>query len=188
MHWLTYGMLSHIGAAKRRWSGGVLRRGASAWPAWRRAGAGRRTSGPAWRRGGVGHRAEAAGRRGVGARRRGMAWPRGTVRWQLGEGSRGHALRHGRAAARGGGGGPAPRHGVAAARLGEVAEAPRDGTAGRRLGVVAETPHGGTAGPIKMLHKEVSPLIALSLNIPKPLGSLATITYTLTITGSEKSL
>jgi len=45
MHWLTYGMLSHSGVAKRRWSG--------AWPA--------------WRRGGAGHRAEAAGRCGVGA-------------------------------------------------------------------------------------------------------------------------
>jgi len=51
MHWLTYGMLSHSGAAKRRWSGGAPRRGASAWPA--------------WRRGGAGHRAEAAGRCGV---------------------------------------------------------------------------------------------------------------------------
>ena len=67
MHWLTYEMLSHSGAAKRRWSGGAPRRGTSAWPAWRRGGAGRRNSGPAWRRGGAGHRAEAAGRRGVGA-------------------------------------------------------------------------------------------------------------------------
>ena len=79
MHWLTYGMLSHSGAAKRQWSGGAPRRGASAWPAWRRAGAGHRTSGPAWRRGGAGRRAEAAGRRGVGARRRGTAWPRGVA-------------------------------------------------------------------------------------------------------------
>ena len=54
-------------AAKRRWSGEAPRRGASAWPAWRRGGAGRRNSGPAWRRGGAGHRAEAAGRCGVGA-------------------------------------------------------------------------------------------------------------------------
>ena len=67
MHWLTYGMFSHSGAAKRRWSGGAPRQGASAWPAWRRGGAGRRKSGPAWRRGGAGHRAEAAGRCGVGA-------------------------------------------------------------------------------------------------------------------------
>ena len=46
-------MFSHSGAAKRWWSGGAPRRGASARPA--------------WRRGGAGHRAEAAGQRGVGA-------------------------------------------------------------------------------------------------------------------------
>ena len=92
MHWLTYGMLSHSGAAKRRWSGGAPRRGASAWPAWRRAGAGRRTSGPVWRRGRAGRRAEAAGRRGVGARRRGAVWPRGVAA--------GVATRHGETAAR----------------------------------------------------------------------------------------
>src|SRR6185369_6056070 len=69
MHWLTYGMLSHSGASKHRWSCGAPWRGASAWPA--------------WRRGGAGYRAEAAGRRGVGARR-GLeawrpAWRRGTT-------------------------------------------------------------------------------------------------------------
>ncbi|KAG2543900.1 hypothetical protein PVAP13_9NG775977 [Panicum virgatum] len=147
MHWLTYGMLSHSGAAKCRCSGGTPRRGASAWPAWRR------TSGPAWRRGGAGRWAEAAGRRGVRARRRGAAWPRG-VAAGVATGHGGTAAWRGRRRARRVRLGrcrrprTATRRGCGGAAIGEWAEAPsgRGGVVARAARVAEANTRDGEVG------------------------------------------